>query len=143
MGARSYLLDTNIVVYCFDDRAPLKKRTAIELLQGAIGSASGLSYQAIQEFLNLATLPKPKFQIERLEAFLTEILFPLCRIMPSPELYSTAVRVRISTSCPFYDALHVAAAICSGVQILYSEDFDHGRRFENVVVINPFESTLH
>lgn len=143
MDVRSYLLDTNIVAYCFDDRAPLKKQIAIELLQGAMGSASGISYQAIQEFLNLATLPKPKFKIERLEAFLAEILFPLCRIMPSPELYATAIRVRISTGCPFYDALHVAAAICSGVQILYSEDFGHGRRFDNVVIINPFQSTLH
>jgi predicted nucleic acid-binding protein len=38
----------------------------------------------------------------------------------------------------FYDALIVAAAIEAGCDRLYSEDLQHGRRFGDCVVVNPF-----
>jgi predicted nucleic acid-binding protein len=36
------------------------------------------------------------------------------------------------------DALIVAAAIEAGCDRLYSEDLQHGRRFGDCVVLNPF-----
>jgi predicted nucleic acid-binding protein len=38
----------------------------------------------------------------------------------------------------FYDALILAAAIEAGCDTLYSEDFQHGRRFGNCMIVNPF-----
>jgi predicted nucleic acid-binding protein len=38
----------------------------------------------------------------------------------------------------WYDSLIVAAAIQGGCKILYSEDMQHGRRFGELVVENPF-----
>jgi len=41
-------------------------------------------------------------------------------------------------SLAFYDALIVAAAVEAGCDRLYSEDLQHGRRFGDCVVVNPF-----
>ena len=38
----------------------------------------------------------------------------------------------------FYDALILAAALEAGCETLYSEDFQPGRRFGDLTVINPF-----
>jgi predicted nucleic acid-binding protein len=38
----------------------------------------------------------------------------------------------------FLDTLIVAAAIESGVPILYSEDLQHGRQIGSLQIINPF-----
>jgi predicted nucleic acid-binding protein len=39
----------------------------------------------------------------------------------------------------FWDALIVQAAQQSGAERLLSEDFQHGRRFGDVMIVNPFE----
>ena len=38
----------------------------------------------------------------------------------------------------FWDAMIVQAAESAGCEILYSEDFVHGREYEGVLVVNPF-----
>jgi len=37
-----------------------------------------------------------------------------------------------------YDALILAAAIEAGCETLFSEDFQHGRRFSDLKIVNPF-----
>ncbi len=37
-----------------------------------------------------------------------------------------------------YDALILAAALEAGCETLFSEDFQHGRRFGDLTVVNPF-----
>jgi len=37
-----------------------------------------------------------------------------------------------------WDALVVRAALVSGCRTLYTEDLQHGRRFETLDVVNPF-----
>lgn len=138
MAAESFLLDTNIIAYCFDSQAPAKRRIAIQLTERAFQGQGGISYQVVQEFLNLASLPKPKFRVDDLETYLTEVLFPLCRVMPSLELYSTALRVRRATDYGLYDSLMIASAIRARSAVLYSEDLQDGQRVETVKIVNPF-----
>jgi len=38
----------------------------------------------------------------------------------------------------FWDAAILRAAIQSGAGTLYTEDFQHGRRFDGVEIVNPF-----
>jgi predicted nucleic acid-binding protein len=40
---------------------------------------------------------------------------------------------------PYWDALILAAARRAGSRYLLSEDFQAGRRYEDVEVLNPFE----
>ena len=51
-----YFLDTNIFVYCFDDRNADKKVRSLSLIGEALQSGKGIiSWQVVQEFLNAST----------------------------------------------------------------------------------------
>ena len=52
--------------------------------------------------------------------------------------HAAAVALARDHSLAFYDALILAAAIEAGCETLYSEDFQHGRRFGDLMVVNPF-----
>jgi predicted nucleic acid-binding protein len=58
------------------------------------------------------------------------------------DLHATARALAEDHRLSFYDALIVASATEAGCNILYSEDMQHGRKFGNVTIVNPFiEST--
>ena len=54
------------------------------------------------------------------------------------DTHASAVALARDHSVAFYDALIVAAAIEAGCETLYSEDFQHGRRFGDCTIVNPF-----
>jgi predicted nucleic acid-binding protein len=56
----------------------------------------------------------------------------------SIELYRKALDLARRDRLNWYDALIVAAALQSRCKILYTEDLQHGRRFGDLVVENPF-----
>ena len=89
-----FFLDTNIFVYSFDRNAPEKSLRATQLIRKALATRKGVvSYQVVQEFLNVATrkFVKPLFAAEA-HLYLNRVLMPLCEIYPSASLYSQAVR---------------------------------------------------
>jgi predicted nucleic acid-binding protein len=50
-----------------------------------------------------------------------------------------AMEIESQAGISYWDALIVAAALLSGCDTLYSEDFQHGRVFEErLTVVNPF-----
>jgi predicted nucleic acid-binding protein len=133
-------LDTNIFVYTFDMAAPAKRATAQDLVAQALQERSGaISYQVVQEFLNVATRkftrPMP---IREAEDYLEQVLMPLCEVFPGTGLYFQALSVAASAKIAFYDALIVSAALSAGCGILLSEDLQHGRRIKGLEVRNPF-----
>lgn len=135
-----FFLDTNVLVYSFDGESPAKQKKAQELIEEALVRHLGIiSWQVVQEFLNVAlhrwSTPMPPALAE---SYLTTTLIPLCRVFPSPELYASALRIRQESGYRFYDCLIVAAAIESGVPVLFSEDLQPGRRFGPLTIVNPF-----
>lgn len=49
-----FFLDTNVLVYAFDSREPVKAKTAGQLVRGALQGRKGvISYQVVQEFFNV------------------------------------------------------------------------------------------
>lgn len=139
MSAR-YFLDTNVLVYSIDPLSPLKRKRARDLLAGATTSRLGIiSYQVVQEFANVA-LRKFQSTISRtdLEDLLRRVLFPMMAVPSSPWLFLDALRLQDGNQLAWYDSLIVAAAIQARCTVLYSEDLQHGRRFGDLVVENPF-----
>jgi len=55
----------------------------------------------------------------------------------SPWLFLDAIRLQ-DGELPWCDSLIIAAALQGRCKILYSEDLQHGRRFGDLVVQNPF-----
>jgi predicted nucleic acid-binding protein len=69
---------------------------------------------------------------------LVTTLRPLMAVNSSAALYAEALRLGSSYSLSWYDSLVLAAAIEGGAHVLYSEDFQHGQKFGNLRIENPF-----
>jgi len=139
MNAR-YFLDTNIFVYTFDRTAAAKSRRAAHLIRDAVTTRKGIvSYQVVQEFFNLALrrFAQP-LTIPEAEQYLAAVFRPLLAVHSSPALMSEALHLTSRYRLSWYDALIVAAAMESGCNVLYSEDLQHGQKFGELRVENPF-----
>lgn len=135
-----YFLDTNILVYAFDQKAEEKRNKALSLSEAA--QPWLISWQVVQEFCSVArhrfTIP---LDLEFLGDYLDLFLLPHCKVMPSGSIYQKALQIQRETQYRFYDSLIVAAALESGASILYSEDLQHNRSIGHLRIINPFLAT--
>jgi predicted nucleic acid-binding protein len=140
MSVVSHFLDTNIFVYAFDGSAPAKAKRADALIFEAVASGKGvISYQVVQEFIAVArTRFKVPLSFDQIGKYWDTPLQTLLRVHSSPALFTQALDFAARDRLSWYDALIVAAAIQGRCKVLYSEDFQHGRRFAEVVVQNPF-----
>ncbi len=135
-----FFIDTNVFVYSFDATAKRKQQIARELVASALSQNTGMiSYQVIQEFLNVATqkFAQP-LTPQDAKQYLTQVLYPLCEVFPTESLYSAALDLSIETQYSFYDSLILAAAVAGGCRTLHSEDLCHGRTVAGVTIQNPF-----
>ncbi|MGE0581023.1 MAG: hypothetical protein AB7P31_02625 [Steroidobacteraceae bacterium] len=64
---------------------------------------------------------------------LTEPVRPL-----AVDIHARAVKLARGNSLSFYGALIVAAASDAGCRLLHTEDLQHGRRFGDVLIHDPF-----
>lgn len=137
------LVDTNVLVYRYDKRFPEKQRTAIEVLRRGITDGSAfLPHQAIVEFVAAVTKPGPQGSPildpadARREA--EEFLSQFDVLYPDQELVRIALRGAAAYQLSWFDAHLWAYAERYGIANLVSEDFEHGRLYGTVRVVNPF-----
>ena len=140
MSAARHFLDTNIFVYTFDLEAPEKATRAENLIAEALASGAGMiSYQVAQEFVAVARKPfRTPMSFEQIERYWLTTLRPLLLVHSSPGMFIRALDLARRDQLSWYDSLVVAAAIQGECEILYSEDLQHGRRFGDLVIQNPF-----
>jgi predicted nucleic acid-binding protein len=139
MSAR-FFLDTNILVYTFDTKAPAKAKRAARLIRQAADTGEGVvSYQVVQEFFNVAfrRFSRP-MNVAEAEQYLITVFRPLLAVHSSPTLYVEALRVSGKYRLSWYDSLIVAAALQAQCGMLYSEDLQHGQELEGLRIENPF-----
>jgi predicted nucleic acid-binding protein len=135
-----YFLDTNIVVYSFDRSDPRKMSIGENLVTRGVGTGLGtISYQVVQEFFNVALRRfRSSMTLVELEQFFFRVLQPMMKVSSTPALYLEALALQEAHQLHWYDALVVTAAMKSKCKTLYSEDLQHGRRFGDLVIKNPF-----
>ena len=128
----SLFFDSNILVYAFLDVE--KRERALEVLaKGGV-----ISVQVLNEFTNVAH-KKRRRPWGDIEAALGVIRDWFHDIVPiTSATHASAVALARDHGLAFYDALILAAAIETGCETLYSEDFQHGRRFGDCTIVNPF-----
>jgi predicted nucleic acid-binding protein len=135
-----YFLDTNVLVYAFDQTADEKRLKSLSLSEA--DQPWLISWQVVQEFCSVA---RHRFAIpldlEFLGDYLDLFLLPHCKVMPSGPIYQKALQIQRETQYRFYDSLIVAAALESGASILYSEDLRHDRSIGHLRILNPFLNT--
>lgn len=141
------LVDTNILVYRFDPRDSFKQQLADELLRAGVRDDSlVLPHQAVLEFVAAVTRPRADLDnvplLPRSDALReAESLLAQFRIVfPGAHVLMTALRGAQAYGLPWFDAHLWAYAEACGIPQIVSEDFEHGRHYGQVRVVNPFLS---
>ncbi|MXY98538.1 MAG: PIN domain-containing protein [Gemmatimonadetes bacterium] len=136
------LIDTNILVYRYDNRFPDKQRIAESVLRGGItGGHPRIAHQSIVEFVASTTRGMPENRILDLPDAIREAeelmsQFPI--IYPDESVLRTALRGAVVYGLSWFDAHIWSYAEVHGIRELFSEDFQHGRMYGTVTVQNPF-----
>lgn len=131
-------LDTNVLVYAYDQRDPKKQYRARQLLEGGIAGRVVISTQVLAEFaaIMLDKVSPPANADAVMEAL--DALAPIRLTIPDAELVRRAVEARMSYGLHFYDGMIIAAAERVGCPRIWSEAFNEGQRYFGVTVANPF-----
>lgn len=139
-----YLLDTNILVYCFDQRNNEKRGRALELIE-RLGAApkAALPAQVLAEFTSVAlckmTPPIPADRLYR-QIELYEQTFPVIPLTST--IVMEAIRGVDGHGLSYYDAQLWATAKLAQIRVVLSEDFSTGSTLEGVTFWNPLADSF-
>jgi predicted nucleic acid-binding protein len=130
-------LDTNILLYAYDQDAPVKRNIALRQVEKGWDSLgeTAISVHVLQEmYVNLE-----RHGVSRPVAGQIIQDFSLWPVVDnSLSLFHAALNEQARWKIAFWDALILAAARASGASELVSEDFSHGQDYDGVHAINPF-----
>jgi predicted nucleic acid-binding protein len=137
------LVDTNVLVYRFDSRFPEKQERAKAILREGLTSDSvRLPHQAMIEFMAAVTRGPPKhgpiLRADDARREAEELLSQFTVLYPNETLVRTAIRGMAAYQLSWFDAHLWAYAEHYGLEELWSEDFEHERRYGTVRIVNPF-----
>lgn len=124
--------DTNILVYAAS--SDVKKRQANDCL----GRGGTSSVQVLNEFVHVARR-KLRHDWPQIELALGLFRVSFNEIVPvTLDTHTRAMLFAREHGLSFYDALIVAAAVEAGCDTLFTEDLQHGRKFGDLAIVNPF-----
>ena len=132
-------LDTNILVYAYDNHQPDKQRIAQQLLKESIAQESAvLSVQVLGEFFTVVTRKiKPPMSADDARRIIATL-----RILPVEvvdySLVERAVDTHIRYNIQYWDALVVAAAERANCTTIATEDLNPDQKYNGIAVFNPF-----
>lgn len=137
------LADTNVLVYRYDHRFPRKQHLAEQVLRDGIGDGSVvLPHQAVVEFVAATTRrrggDRPLLDPATARREAEELLAQFDLLYPDTELVRTALRGAAAYGLSWFDAHLWAYAERYGLDRLLSEDFEDGRLYGTVTVVDPF-----
>lgn len=134
-----WFIDTNVVVYLFDNDAPEKKRQATELFEeGRASQSLLLSTQVLQEFYVAATrkLKQPLTPDIAEQAVRELTSLPLVNV--DSDIVLAAIMRSRQLGFSLWDSLIVEAALRGGADTLKTEDLQDGKVIDGLRVENPF-----
>ncbi|HAP93343.1 MAG TPA: PIN domain nuclease [Desulfotomaculum sp.] len=136
-----FLVDTNVLVYAYDNADLLKQEKAFEILDELSGSGKGaLSVQILAEFVVTVTrkiaMPLDFAAAQRsVENYLRS--WPILDL--TGFIVLEAVRGVREYQFSYWDAQVWATARLNQIPVILSEDFTSGRNIEGVAFLNPFD----
>ena len=134
--------DTNILVYSMDRSDPRKRDMAQAVMHRHMGDGSlVVSTQVMLEFFNVMTR-KHKAPPQKMLAAL-EVLAQNQVVSTGADFALRAARLCTVEQAATFDAAILQATLDSGCAVLYSEDFQTGRRYGALEVVNPFLLAAH
>ena len=142
MNDRAFL-DTNILVYAYDQHDPVKQKKAQELITTGIEQENlVLSVQVLGEFFNVVTrrIPRPVTSDEAREIITSISILPVQEI--DLAMVNRAIDIHKKYQIAYWDALIISAAERSGCKLILSEDLSDGQTYHDIFVRNPFTEGL-
>jgi predicted nucleic acid-binding protein len=133
-------VDTNILLYAYDDSAGTKRDQARALLEELWESREGcLSVQVLQEFFVNATrkIAKP-LSAETAKEIVADMAHWHVHV-PAADDVLGAIGIHQRAGISFWDSMIVRSAAEMGCNVLYSEDLNTGQDYSGVRVENPFQ----
>jgi predicted nucleic acid-binding protein len=136
------LVDTNILVYRFDQRFPDKQQVATDILRrGIVEDSVRIPHQAIVEFIAAVTRDIRGHAILSLADALREAeellrQFPV--LYPEEAMLHHAIRGCAAYQLNWFDAHLWSYAEHYGLAEILTEDLQHDRLYGKVRVVNPF-----
>jgi predicted nucleic acid-binding protein len=136
MSVRSFL-DTNVLLYADDKASPAKQRSALKLIDQHRRARTGvLSIQILQEYFAAVTRKlKVDAAVARRQV---ELLAEFDVVIPDVSDVLAAIDLHRLHQCSYWDGLVLRCAQQAGCRILLTEDFQTGRTFDGVLIVNPF-----
>ena len=137
MSVERCFVDTNVLIYLFDNDSPGKQARAQALFDKEKDRIV-LSTQVLGEFyVNVARkLEQPLPQDAAARAVVDFSRFDVQSV--TAELVLAAVRRSRSSLLSYWDSLIVETARNAGAEILFTEDLQHGQEIDGLRIVNPF-----
>jgi len=140
MNADKYFVDSNVFLYIFDETNPAKRARAEAWLAWLWENSCGaLSWQVVQEFYwnVLRKFGATAAQGRSYVRTMSEWSPPDVTLGMIERAWHWSDHAQLS----FWDGLIVAAAERTRCRFLLSEDFQAGREFGFIKVLNPFDTS--
>ena len=131
--------DTNVLLYCFDDRVRAKRDAARQWVAAGWSERRGrISHQVLGEFYSNArrkfssaiSAGDARAEVRRFQHWQPWVT--------DHATIETAWAVESRFGLNYWDALIIAAAQQLGCRFLLSEDMQHEQHIDGVQIINPF-----
>ena len=136
------LVDTNVLVYRFDSRFPVKQKRATEILRrGIVEDSVRVPHQAIVEFIAAVTRPiRGDVILQQSDALreAEEFLKQFTVLYPNEAILRDAIRGCAAYQLNWFDAHLWSYAEHYGLEEILTEDLQHDRLYGSVRVVNPF-----
>jgi predicted nucleic acid-binding protein len=130
-------VDTNILVYAHALAAGTRHEIAGDLIEDIWQRRAGaLSTQVLAEFYSTVT-GKLRMTTERAEDVI-RLLGAWTIHRPGHAEILSAIHLQRRHKLSWWDAMVVNSAIQTEASILWTEDLNHGQRFGDLVIQNPF-----
>ena len=132
-------VDTNVFVYLHNDSEPEKKRRADDWITCLVRQRAGrVSFQVLQELYSVLTRKlQPPFTASQAQPIIRD----LASWEPIPidlSVLESAWLMEGRHSVSWWDSLIVAAAQAARCDLLLTEDLQHGQKFRDVRIVDPF-----
>lgn len=139
MSVERVFVDTNVLVYLFDDAEPDKQAASRRLLSEDLdGSQIVVSTQVLQELFVALTRGKNPIATQDVAERAVRDASELLVVQVDVPLVLEAVVDTRHRSVSFWDSLIVRAAVSARCGRLLSEDLNAGETTDGVTIANPF-----
>jgi predicted nucleic acid-binding protein len=141
MNADRVFVDSNVLIYAYDNQARTKRSAAKKRLDELWSNGSGVvSVQVLQEFFNNATRKlKEPLDINKAREIVS--LYSEWVVAPgSAKEVLRAADIMPLYQLSFWDSLIIAAAETADAKLLLSEAMQHDQIIAGVRIENPFKA---